>query len=75
MGSPPQAGLLRRDPKDCGGHRVFPAFPVLVQPMSVITFYFPTVVICNKPGTRGASGTGRAEPCNFLSVMVKARKQ
>lgn len=48
-----QTGLLHQDPKDCGGHRDFPAFPVLVQPMSVVTLYFPTVIICNKLGTRG----------------------
>lgn len=60
-------------PRDCGRHRKFPVFPVLGQPMSDVTVYFCTVIICNKLGTRGAGG--RAEPLDFLSRTFKTEKQ
>ena len=45
---------LPRPLRDCSGQRDFPASPVLGQPVSDVTVYFSTVVICNKLGTRGA---------------------
>lgn len=47
-------GSFAKTLEDCCGHRERPAFPVPAQPVSDVTVYFPTVVICNKPGTRGA---------------------
>lgn len=41
-------------PETVVGTGEFPAFPALGQPVSEVTVYFSTVVICNKLGTGGA---------------------